>query len=61
MLGLADRRGLVPIAGYEEEELLKEVGIISACLDNNSVSEVMSWPSSWRKIMWEQYLERIKK
>jgi hypothetical protein len=61
MLGLADRTILAPNAYYEsEKDLMKEVSIISAHLENNSVSEVMSWPSSWRRMMWDLHIERMK-
>jgi len=62
MLGLADRICLVPNSHYEsEKQFMKEVSIVSAYTENNPISEVMSWPSSWRRMMWDFYLERNKR
>ena len=62
MLGLADRICLVPNSHYEsEKELMQEVSLVSHYTNNNSVSEVMSWPSSWRRMQWDFFIERTKR
>ena len=62
MLGLADRTLLAPTARYQtEQELIDEVSIISHYTSNNSISEVMSWPSNWRRGVWDSFIERMKK
>lgn len=62
MLGLADRICLVPNSYYEsEKDLMQEVSIVSTHTNNNSVSEVMSWPSSWRRMQWDFFIERNKR
>ncbi len=62
MLGLADRVILVPNSYYaSEKDLMKEVSLVSHYTNNNSLSEVMSWPSSWRRMQWDFLLERNKR
>ena len=62
MLGLADRICLVPNSHYEsEKEFMQEVSLVSHYTNNNSVSEVMSWPSSWRRMQWDFFIERNKR
>jgi hypothetical protein len=61
MHGLADRICLVPNSYFRNErELMEEVTVISTHTENNSISEVMSWPSHWRRMQWDFLIERRK-